>query len=103
MTIWKSTLNPFQHQQTLDVPKGSKFLWVQAQGDLVHGVSLTIWYSVPERTAPGEPREIVIMMTGQEYEFPVDVLTHIGSCIHLTYVLHVFELVPGYRGPGWKE
>jgi hypothetical protein len=87
-TIWKyPLLNSTEHgrltdRPVIDMPRGAQPLDVQMQGALPH-----VWALVDD-TAPREPRQFVIVGTGDN---AAGVGRHVGTWQQAGYVFHLFE------------
>ena len=89
MTVWKTEISAVEHQITLHVPKGSKFLTAKAQHNRI-----AIWYAVPDMNALKINKEFLILSTGEWRDLPLDTLRYWGTVQEEGYVLHVFEILP---------
>jgi len=94
MTVWKAVLDINEGEQTIEMPRGSTFLYAREQG-----TKLCVWYKVPHEDAPKQPWQILVMRTGQETEIPTALLTRLGCGIFHdgALTLHVFSVIPEYR------
>lgn len=88
MTVWKTEISAVEHQITVHVPKGSKFLAAKSQHNRI-----AIWYTVPDTHALLVNREFLIVSTDQDVDVKQETLKYWGTVQEEGYVLHVFEIL----------
>jgi len=90
--IFKYAL-PIQDEVDLSLPKGSKILRIECQGN-----EPKVWAMVPRppEYVPNEIRKIKIFGTGPQFSIP-EHLDYLATFQHQNFVWHVFEDLNGAK------
>ncbi len=90
MVVWKFKVdNPAQGRTALQIPATAQLLAPTIQGD-----EMVVWALLDPMHEIVEPRWIIAVNTGQEFDQPLAGNGYLGTCTHPTsgIVWHVFEV-----------